>query len=206
MGSKGTKRYTEGFKQDAIALVDSSGKMVTAVARELGISSQSLRGWYRRAKATDIDAIRDTASPLLSIFQMRVPPAAGGATPYAGPRNSGLICPRGPPRRQAGPDRRTPTSFTHLRLAAIDQGGLLPPERILDHCVVSTGPACIRRVRLVIAPPTSPPGTRGARSASTPKRDPPRTYRHPNQSVWCAAESVLPVHLEGSEPQWKARR
>ncbi|MFG2679093.1 transposase [Streptomyces sp. NPDC048392] len=46
MGSKYTKRYTEEFKRDAIALVDSSGKTVTAVARELGISSESLRGWY----------------------------------------------------------------------------------------------------------------------------------------------------------------
>ncbi|MFJ1958250.1 transposase [Streptomyces microflavus] len=37
MGSKYTKRYTAEFKRDAIALVDSSGKTVTAVARELGI-------------------------------------------------------------------------------------------------------------------------------------------------------------------------
>jgi transposase len=51
VGSKYTKRYTEEFKRDAIALVDSSGKTVTAVARELGISSESLRGWYRQAKA-----------------------------------------------------------------------------------------------------------------------------------------------------------
>ena len=51
MGSKYTKRYTEEFKRDAIALVDSSGKTVTAIARELGISSESLRGWYRKAKA-----------------------------------------------------------------------------------------------------------------------------------------------------------
>ncbi|MDQ0778359.1 transposase [Streptomyces aurantiacus] len=50
MGSKYTKRYTEEFKRDAIALVDSSGKTVTAVARELGISSESLRRWYRQAK------------------------------------------------------------------------------------------------------------------------------------------------------------
>ncbi|MEU7062077.1 hypothetical protein [Streptomyces sp. NPDC046197] len=35
MGSKYTKRYTEEFKRDAIALVDSSGKTVTAVARGL---------------------------------------------------------------------------------------------------------------------------------------------------------------------------
>ncbi|MFE4177398.1 transposase [Streptomyces sp. NPDC056909] len=51
MGSKYTKRYSEEFKRDTIALVDSSGKTVTAVARELGISSESLRGWYRQAKA-----------------------------------------------------------------------------------------------------------------------------------------------------------
>lgn len=50
MGSKYTKRYTEEFTWDAIALVDSSGKTVTAVARGLGISSESLRGWYRKAK------------------------------------------------------------------------------------------------------------------------------------------------------------
>ena len=51
MGSKYTKRYTDEFKRDAIALVDSSGRTVTAVARQLGISSESLRGWYRKAKA-----------------------------------------------------------------------------------------------------------------------------------------------------------
>ncbi|MEU0649160.1 transposase [Streptomyces umbrinus] len=51
MGSKYTKRYTEEFKRDAITLVDSSGKTVTTVPRELGISSESMRGWYRKAKA-----------------------------------------------------------------------------------------------------------------------------------------------------------
>ncbi|MER5918025.1 transposase [Streptomyces sp. NPDC001982] len=50
MGSKHTKRYTVEFKRDAFALVDSTGKTVTAVARELGISPESLRGWYRQAK------------------------------------------------------------------------------------------------------------------------------------------------------------
>ncbi|MGM9470322.1 transposase [Streptomyces murinus] len=56
MGSKYTKRYTDEFKRDAIARVDSSGKTVTAVARELGISSESLRGWYRKAKAEQGDS------------------------------------------------------------------------------------------------------------------------------------------------------
>ncbi|WP_423247586.1 transposase [Streptomyces achmelvichensis] len=52
MGGKYTKRYTEEFERDAIALVDSSGKTVTAVAGELGISSESLRGWYRGSRRT----------------------------------------------------------------------------------------------------------------------------------------------------------
>ncbi|MFV2117257.1 transposase [Streptomyces sp. Act-28] len=41
MGSKYTKRYTGEFKRDAIALVDSSGKTVTAVAREHSASAPS---------------------------------------------------------------------------------------------------------------------------------------------------------------------
>ncbi|MYS35589.1 MULTISPECIES: transposase [unclassified Streptomyces] len=42
-----------GYRFAAVAsrLIDSSGRTVTAVARDLGISSESLRGWYRRAKA-----------------------------------------------------------------------------------------------------------------------------------------------------------
>jgi transposase len=48
--SKYTKRYTAEFKQDAIALVDSTGRTVTEAARELGVSAESLRNWYRQAK------------------------------------------------------------------------------------------------------------------------------------------------------------
>ncbi|MGW7416642.1 transposase [Streptomyces sp. NPDC054863] len=51
MGSTYTKRYAEDFKRGAIARVDSSGRTVTAVARELGVSTESLRGRCRRAKA-----------------------------------------------------------------------------------------------------------------------------------------------------------
>lgn len=51
MGSKYTNRYSDEYKRDAIELVRSSGRTVTAVARELGISSESLRGWVKKARA-----------------------------------------------------------------------------------------------------------------------------------------------------------
>ncbi|MFJ4574237.1 transposase [Streptomyces sp. NPDC098085] len=51
MGSKYTKRYSDEYKRDAIELVRSSGRTVTEVARELGVSSESLRGWVKKARA-----------------------------------------------------------------------------------------------------------------------------------------------------------
>jgi transposase len=51
VGSKYTKRYSEEYKRDAIALVRSSGRTVTEVARELGVSPESLRNWVRREQA-----------------------------------------------------------------------------------------------------------------------------------------------------------
>lgn len=44
VGSKYTNRYSDEYKRDAIELVRSSGRTVTEVARELGVSSESLRG------------------------------------------------------------------------------------------------------------------------------------------------------------------
>ncbi|MFJ9613796.1 transposase [Streptomyces noursei] len=51
MGSKYMKRYSAEFKRDAIALGDSTARTVTEVARELGVSPESLHNWYRQAKA-----------------------------------------------------------------------------------------------------------------------------------------------------------
>ncbi|WP_327270990.1 transposase (plasmid) [Streptomyces sp. NBC_01224] len=45
-----SKRYTSEFKRDAVALVRSSGRNVTEVARELGVSAEGLRGWVKQAK------------------------------------------------------------------------------------------------------------------------------------------------------------
>lgn len=48
--SSSSKRYTAEFKRDAVKLAQSSGRTVTEVARDLGVSSESLRGWVKQAK------------------------------------------------------------------------------------------------------------------------------------------------------------
>lgn len=52
MGSKSnfSKRYTAEFKRDAVELALSSDKTVTEVARDLGVSPESLRGWVKQAR------------------------------------------------------------------------------------------------------------------------------------------------------------
>jgi transposase len=40
-----TKTYTEEFKQDAVRLVETSGKPKTQVARDLGVSESALYRW-----------------------------------------------------------------------------------------------------------------------------------------------------------------
>ncbi|WP_104817586.1 IS3 family transposase [Kitasatospora sp. MMS16-BH015] len=47
----GTARYSGEFKRDAVALVESSGRRVSAVARELGVNPESLRQWVARSRA-----------------------------------------------------------------------------------------------------------------------------------------------------------
>lgn len=46
-GSGGSKRYSEEFKRDAVALVVSSGRPTRVVARELGVSDSALGAWVR---------------------------------------------------------------------------------------------------------------------------------------------------------------
>ncbi|MGW0315135.1 transposase [Streptomyces flavidovirens] len=50
MGSKSnrSRRYPEEFKRDAVALVRSSGKIVTEVAQEVGVSAEGLRNWVKK--------------------------------------------------------------------------------------------------------------------------------------------------------------
>ncbi|MER7282594.1 transposase [Dactylosporangium sp. NPDC000244] len=41
-------KYTEEFRRDAVELVRSSGRPINEVARELGMSHETLRNWGRR--------------------------------------------------------------------------------------------------------------------------------------------------------------
>jgi len=49
MKSNTGKTYTEQFRRDALELLQSSNKSHTQVARELGISPNTLRGWKKAA-------------------------------------------------------------------------------------------------------------------------------------------------------------
>lgn len=46
----GAARYPEEFKRDAVQLVLSSGRSIGSVAKELGVNTESLRQWVRRAR------------------------------------------------------------------------------------------------------------------------------------------------------------
>ena len=45
-----TPRYSKEFKSEAVQLVRSSGRPVSQIARELGISGNSLRNWVKQAQ------------------------------------------------------------------------------------------------------------------------------------------------------------
>jgi transposase len=60
-----TRRYTDEFKRDAVALFRSSGRPIKEVARELGISVTSLgtwvRQWEKTAPAEQVESAREEA-------------------------------------------------------------------------------------------------------------------------------------------------
>jgi transposase len=59
----GTARYSGEFKRDAVALVESSGRCIPSVARELGVNPESLRQWVARSRAASGTAGEGPLSP-----------------------------------------------------------------------------------------------------------------------------------------------
>jgi transposase len=49
-------KYTDEFRRDAVELVRSSGRPINQVARELGMSHETLRNWVRAAERRDAAA------------------------------------------------------------------------------------------------------------------------------------------------------
>ena len=45
-----TPRYSKEFKSEAVQLVRSSGRSLSQIARELGVSANSLRNWLKQAQ------------------------------------------------------------------------------------------------------------------------------------------------------------
>ena len=62
------KTYSEEFRRDAVALLQSSGRPVSQVARELGVNVNSLRTWRNRilgqSGAESLGAVGDKATSL----------------------------------------------------------------------------------------------------------------------------------------------
>ena len=52
----GKRVFTTEFKRDALDLVERSGKSLAQVARELGISDNTLHGWKQQMSAHGTDA------------------------------------------------------------------------------------------------------------------------------------------------------
>jgi transposase len=66
MGKRPTnRRYSEEFKRDAVALLRSSGRSITEVAEQLGVTDTSLGNWAReQARAggdSEAEAVKEAA-------------------------------------------------------------------------------------------------------------------------------------------------
>src|SRR5688500_15626499 len=67
--TKSTKaRYTLEFKEEAVRLV-TSGERVATVARNLGVSEQTLHNWV---KAAGSGGLKSSAAPVVSAEQMEI--------------------------------------------------------------------------------------------------------------------------------------
>ena len=64
------KPYTKEFKEQAVRLTVDSGKSVARVARDLGISVNSLHDWRRQARAERRLPVSETETPEQKITRL----------------------------------------------------------------------------------------------------------------------------------------
>ena len=57
------RRFDKQFKIDAVKLLETSGKTATAIAADMGISSNALSRWKREIKETDKNAFSGHGNP-----------------------------------------------------------------------------------------------------------------------------------------------
>lgn len=73
MGAKTRREFTDEFKREAVLLWETSGRMQTDVARELGIQPSVLRRWQKRGHGTQ--GVAPAAKPPSSITTGMASPA-----------------------------------------------------------------------------------------------------------------------------------
>ena len=61
MGRRKRRKFTPEYKAEVVKLISASGKSIGQVAKELGLTETSVRGWVRRS---EIDERRDPNGPL----------------------------------------------------------------------------------------------------------------------------------------------
>jgi transposase len=68
MGKGATsRRYTEEFKRDAVALLRSSGRPITEVAKQLGVTDTSLGNWAREQAKTEDEGDAEAAKEAIQL-------------------------------------------------------------------------------------------------------------------------------------------
>ena len=65
------RKYTEEFKQEAVRLMESSGKPVAQVARDLGVNDNNLYRW-RREYGSDVSAAHNSGAASVSELEAEV--------------------------------------------------------------------------------------------------------------------------------------
>lgn len=66
MASTTKRRFTDEFKREAVALWETSGRMQTEVAAELGIMPTMLRRWQRKLGDSGAPTVSPVAKPPVS--------------------------------------------------------------------------------------------------------------------------------------------